>query len=482
MGLKILIADSDEDWSAELKTFLTEQDYEVKTVINGRDAQIAIGREDYFAYVINMQITNHSAQQVLRFIKSNQKTGKVILVVNDKDFFEGDEAPDQDQLEKLGVTEMVFKPMTVMQFLETLEGHQNLAEMMSQIKKKHGTSQEEEVARPDDDFTKIRIEHFFSSKTVLFDVYVRFNSGKYVKILHAGDQFSKERIEKYKNEKGVEFLYFSTADRKKYLLLQNQMTKRAVSNNAVGSNVKVALLRDSVEKYIEELHEGGMKPQALDQGKEICENVHTLIENDESLWKLLRDYQDFDPSSYNHAFLVTMFASSIVKQFEWQSKVTIETVSMASMFHDIGKLGINPEIAKKNTDEMTPEELEEYKKHPEIGAEMLDGNALVPKSVKLIVAQHHELGDGTGYPHGLKDSKLFTLSKIVILANHFAHLLVDEELKPTEALKKILMDKNSSKRFNGFVLESFCKIFMDPGKIKKEHTMQSNSRMVKKAS
>ena len=107
---------------------------------------------------------------------------------------------------------------------------------------------------------------------------------------------------------------------------------------------------------------------------------------------------------------------------------------------------------------------------------------LIPKSVKQIVAEHHEACDGSGFPRGIKDSKIYTLAKIVFLADTFVHIMTEKELKPIEALKEILMDPDVSYKYNGLIIENFTKVFIDPDKIKRETSVLSKSKLVNRAS
>jgi HD-GYP domain-containing protein (c-di-GMP phosphodiesterase class II) len=133
---------------------------------------------------------------------------------------------------------------------------------------------------------------------------------------------------------------------------------------------------------------------------------------------------------------------------------------------------------------MSEQQLELYRKHPEYGAEILEGNSLVNNTVKQIVLQHHERFDGSGFPFGLKGAKVLTLASIVGLADYFAHIIVEKELKPVDALKVLLQDRPVMSTFNSAVVENLIKSFVDPDKIKKDQILPSNSRVIpsKKAS
>jgi putative nucleotidyltransferase with HDIG domain len=482
MALKILIVDPDETWITGAKKFFLEQLYEVTAVVNGRDAQLALYNDKFFAVVMNFETENHSCSQVLKFIKTNYTNQRVIIVVNNQEMVDSDLA-SEERLIKMGALEIIVRPFEYAHLKDRIEGHQSLGDLMASITKKEGVSAEEEVTEADNDFTKIKIEEFYSAQAVLFNIYIKLESGRYLKILNTGDSFSKDRIDKYKNEKKVEYLYFHNSDRRKFIQYNNFLANKLIENKNVPVANKVNMLKNVSEKFIEELNVVGVKPQVIDQGKAVCETVFNLIEKQEDLYSILRSYQTFDPNAYAHCFLVTLYSTAIIKQFDWQSKSTIETTAMACMFHDVGKTMLPKEFIELRPKDMTPDQLELYKQHPELGMKLVENNRLMNNSVKQVILQHHEAFDGTGFPFEKKGNKILTLANIVCLADDFVHIMIDQKLQPTDALKKILMDKEMVKRYNTMIVERFIKVFVDPSKLQKENNLPGNSKMVmKKAS
>jgi response regulator RpfG family c-di-GMP phosphodiesterase len=477
LALKVLLVDPSDEWLDSAAKFLKEQMYEVASVNNGKDAQLALYNDKFFAVVLNYSVKSHSGSQVLKFIKTNHPSQRVVMIMEDKELLE---KVTEDKLKKMGAMEVACKPFELALLKELLEGHQSLGDLMSNIPKREGASEEEEVKESDDDFTKVRIDQFYSAQAVLFDIFIRLKANHFVKILHAGDQFTKDRIDKYKVDKGVEFLYFHNSDRRKFIQYNNFLAKKLISVKQAPAASKVNLLKNVSEKYLEEVFTVGVKPQVVDQGKEVCENIFNLVEQQDDLYQLLRSYQEFDPNAFAHAFLVSMFSTCIIKQFEWQSRTTIETTAMACLFHDIGKMKLPKELLEKRPMEMNDEELELYKTHPELGAEVVEGNRMINNSIKQIILQHHEHFDGTGYPYGKRGSKILTLSNIVCLADDFVHIMIDEDLKPVDALKALLSRKEMITRYNSMIVENFIKVFVDPAKIIKESKLPSNSKVINK--
>jgi putative nucleotidyltransferase with HDIG domain len=460
LALPVLVADPDRKWLGDAKIHLKESGYEVDAVDNGRDAQLALFRKRYFAIILNFDLKNHTGMQVLKFIKFNHPGLKVVLVLNSEEYLQ--EYFDYEDLQKLGAQEVLVRPFENHKLVDSLEGQQNFSQLIKNLKKRTGQSEESEEDVDEDEFTKVRIKEFFSAKHVIFDVYIKLREGKYLKILHAGDSFSKERIDKYINEKSIEFLYFKEHDRKKYIRFCNHLARKILGNKKADTKMKVAMVKNVAEKFVEEVFVEGIKPSILDQGKEICETVFKLVEGEKDLFKLLKEFQEFDPSAYSHAFLVSLFSAMIIRQFEWQSKLTTETVSLACLFHDIGKMKLPQEINEKRPEDMNAAELEQYQMHPEFGIELLHANRSIPPSVKQIIYQHHECTDGTGFPKGVKDNKIFTLSKIVHVADEFSHIMVVNDCAPPAALKIMLENEANIARYNGVVLEHFMKVFVDP--------------------
>lgn len=481
LALKILIVDQNEAWSVQAQKYFTDLQYEVSYAFNGRDAQLALYNEKFFAIIMNYEIQNHSCLQVLKFIKTNYTNQRVIIVVDNPELVANGEV-NLEKMQKLGAAEVAVKPFEFSHLKDLLEGHQSIHDLMSSVAKKEGVTPELEVSMTDENFSRIKIDEFYSSQAVLFDIYIKLNDNKYLKILHAGDSFSKERLDKYKVEKKIDSLYFHNNDRRKFIQYNNYLSKKLIDNENVPAYNKVNILKNVTEKFIEEVYTVGIKPQVIEQGKEVCETVFQLIEKQADLYQVLRSYQNFDPTAYSHSFLVTLYTTAIIKQFDWQSKSTIETAAMACMFHDIGKTMLPKELLTMRPADMTPEQLGQYQKHPELGFQILENNRAVNNVVKQIILQHHEAFDGTGYPFGKKGSKVLTLANIVCLAGDFVQIMMDEKVQPTEALKKILTSKEGVKRYNSILIENFIKVFVDPDKIHKENNLPSNSRMTKKVS
>ena len=94
-----------------------------------------------------------------------------------------------------------------------------------------------------------------------------------------------------------------------------------------------------------------------------------------------------------------------------------DRVYMAGLLHDVGKIGV-PEAVLSKAGRLDPEEFEQIKKHPEIGAKILADIKQI-KDVLPGVLYHHERYDGRGYPHGLAGEEIPVMGRMICLADCF---------------------------------------------------------------
>jgi HD-GYP domain-containing protein (c-di-GMP phosphodiesterase class II) len=72
---------------------------------------------------------------------------------------------------------------------------------------------------------------------------------------------------------------------------------------------------------------------------------------------------------------------------------------------------------------LTDAEFDQMKKHPEVGAVIVDGANM--NDVASWVMAHHERPDGRGYPHGLSDEEIPLEAKILAVADAYEAMTVD---------------------------------------------------------
>jgi len=116
------------------------------------------------------------------------------------------------------------------------------------------------------------------------------------------------------------------------------------------------------------------------------------------------------------AFISRWIAERLSEQ-EQLNEEQIHIVYLAGLLHDIGKIGIEEAVLRKNG-KLTEKEFSRIKQHPSIGAGILHEIKQMRDIVPGVLC-HHERVDGKGYPGGLVGEQIPLTGKIVGLADSF---------------------------------------------------------------
>ncbi len=169
-----------------------------------------------------------------------------------------------------------------------------------------------------------------------------------------------------------------------------------------------------------------------------------------------------DPYSSGHQKRVSDLARAIAREMGLSHDV-VEGIRMACSIHDIGKLSVPGEILSKPT-KLTDLEFSLVKQHPETGYEMLK-HVESPWPLALIVQQHHERMDGTGYPHNLKSNEIIIEARIMAVADVVEAISSHRPYRPALGIEAALeeIEKNKGRLYDETVVDTCLKLFKEKG-------------------
>lgn len=123
-----------------------------------------------------------------------------------------------------------------------------------------------------------------------------------------------------------------------------------------------------------------------------------------------------DPYTNGHSERVAEYAGMLAARMG-KSEQEQEKIYNIGMLHDIGKIGVSEGVINKSTG-LTDEEYDLVKKHPLIGAEILEQISEMPE-IATGARWHHERYDGKGYPDGLKGDEIPEIARIICVADAY---------------------------------------------------------------
>ena len=133
-----------------------------------------------------------------------------------------------------------------------------------------------------------------------------------------------------------------------------------------------------------------------------------------------------DAGTARHSQLVGRYARSIAAEMGMSAE-DVERMQLAGVLHDIGKIGIPDSILKK-PGPLEEFEWQEMRKHPELGARILEGAHL--DDIAGWVLAHHERPDGMGYPSGIAGEQIPIQARILAVVDAYEAMTNDRVYRP----------------------------------------------------
>lgn len=153
------------------------------------------------------------------------------------------------------------------------------------------------------------------------------------------------------------------------------------------------------------------------------------------IFALARSIEGKDPATEGHCERLSDYATRLGKHLGL-SDDQITALRRAGIVHDVGKVAV-PEAILLKPGPLTPEEWQVMKQHPVVGERICQPL----KSFRLvlpIIRHHHEKGDGTGYPDGLKGQQIPLTARILQIADVFDALTTKRPYKSALAAPEAL--------------------------------------------
>ncbi len=154
----------------------------------------------------------------------------------------------------------------------------------------------------------------------------------------------------------------------------------------------------------------------IDQDSLLSEPRKLLSRNMTGLrvFDMLHNMRDYDDPTYAHCLNVALICF-VFGRWLGMPKEDLDTLTLAGLLHDIGKIRMPEKLISKPT-RLTDEEFNILKTHAYEGFNILK-NSDVNEHVKNAALMHHERCDGSGYPLGLTTERIDRFARIVSIAD-----------------------------------------------------------------
>jgi HD-GYP domain-containing protein (c-di-GMP phosphodiesterase class II) len=234
--------------------------------------------------------------------------------------------------------------------------------------------------------------------------------------------------------------------------------REAIRDKTIVPEKRAPVIRTCAKEIMKRLLEAP-SPEAVRETKaDLYEIVDCILANDEMATYLVK-ITDHDLYTYTHSVNVGILSLILAKRYLGSfGDHDLRELGVSFFLHDLGKTRIDPAILNKQG-RLTEKERLEVQKHPQDGFDILKEADHVPDESKIIILQHHEREDGSGYPNGLRRDEIHLYARICSLSDVYDALTCDrsyhQKVSPFMALKLIkrgLLGHVQKNLFEAFVV------------------------------
>ena len=165
-----------------------------------------------------------------------------------------------------------------------------------------------------------------------------------------------------------------------------------------------------------------------------------------------------DPYTRGHSSRVVEYSLLIAEAID-PDKEKLKDIEISAILHDVGKIGIPDRILRK-PGRLTFEEYAYMKRHPELGASIIEPIEKLKRLQKNIL-HHHERFDGAGYPTGLRGEEIPLGARIICIADSFDAMTTDRPYRRKKSIRAAIIElkRNSGTQFDPTLVKIFIREF-----------------------
>jgi HD-GYP domain-containing protein (c-di-GMP phosphodiesterase class II) len=324
----------------------------------------------------------------------------------------------------------------------------------------------------DEDFFSIRIQNFYRFKSVPTDLYCKRGDDVYTKLIPANEDIGKERVRNLISKKVKEFYLLKDGHLKFVNFCVNDLTECFQKGFESVKERHVAQLQTYNITY-EQLKVIGATEQLLNLNRLMLKSSIEMVNKNTDFYELIIELGQLNfEYRFEHSLLTAYVCYGVVHYLDWKSGIGESKLSLACMLHDITLP--NDKLARiKGLDDpafknLTEEEQEIYRNHPQDAAEIIKNYHGFPLELQFIVFDHHERPDGSGFPSRKHSGAIAPLSCVFIMCHDFVNMLYDTEFSEDGIVNALveLQGKYRGKHFHK-ALESLFKMFALPFEAKR---------------
>jgi len=212
----------------------------------------------------------------------------------------------------------------------------------------------------------------------------------------------------------------------------------------------------AIDEALQEVKQGGKKIDLQLAGKAVTRMVDSVIRNPDAL-VCLSQLKEVSEYTALHSIRSSILALAYGRHMAL-SRDELQALGLGGLMHDIGMARVPEDVLDKQS-ALDPTEIQAMRKHVRWGIDILNESGSTPPGVHEMVLQHHERGDGSGYPDGRQGTGITPAGYIGAIIDVYDAITSDRTynvaLSAEDALKRMYEWRHRD--FHGELIEEFIR-------------------------
>ncbi len=241
--------------------------------------------------------------------------------------------------------------------------------------------------------------------------------------------------------------------------LVDDALREAIADASMEPQRRAQVVYHATREMMERLLESPTA-ENIKASKAVIGSLADLIISDEATAGNLLRITSHDFYTYTHSVNVGVTSLMLAKEvFRGSDGHDLHELGAGFFLHDLGKVKVRPEVINKPA-RLTDEEMQHMRIHPYQGYKLLKAANTMTEESRIIVMEHHEVFDGSGYPKRISGDQIHIYGRICCIADVYDALTAERSykkaMKPFDALT--LMRDKMANHFDKALFRQFVQL------------------------
>ena len=307
-------------------------------------------------------------------------------------------------------------------------------------------------------FLPVSISTLYASEGLDLDLYIR-PPGCEQPVLFCASTLGIRKTDLDRLEDaGVTALYIQRQARARYQTYLREHLDDWLRDPALPSATRAAVLNEVVRDVLRDSFSRGQTDAVVGQARQLGERAAALLTSEPILFQDIVRVLHHDYGTFTHSANVCYLAVLLGIELGMPADDLVQ-IAVGGLLHDLGKLDISDRILMKEgpLDEL---EWREIRKHPTTGFLKLCHRTELSLGQLMMVYQHHERTDGSGYPVGIVGNEIHPWARLCAIVDVYEALTSHRPYRHSLSQETALgvMSKNGNQKYDQEMLACWIKL------------------------